>query len=222
MKETGKSEKNCRGAIILAGGDSKRLGQPKALLDFDGFSLIEVMVKSLGTHFQDITVVTDRPDLYRDLPVSLVGDLFTDRQKSPLRGIHAGLISSDLPYQFVVACDMPFLNLDLINYMAGFAPDCDAVVPRLGTYYQPLHSFYSRTCIDIIDWQVQRGCYKITDFYANLEIRFVDTSEVIRFDPKQESFININTRPDYEQALKIFLDRGKKAHTGGDKHAKNT
>jgi molybdenum cofactor guanylyltransferase len=198
-----------KGAIILAGGDSKRLGQPKALLDFHGQTLIELVVNRLSAAFEQLTVVTDRPDLYSHLPVILTGDLLTERQKSPLRGIHAGLSASGLPYQFVAACDMPFLNLRLIDYMSGFAHQYDAVVPRIDSYFQPLHAFYSRNCIDIIERQVRKGFYKVTDFYANLKIRFISADEIIRFDPDQESFININTWDDYNCALKLVArERG--------------
>jgi len=207
LKVSSNHENSRRGAIILAGGDSKRLGQPKALLDFNGCPLIEVIVNRLNTYFHEITVVTDRPELFSGLPVQFASDLLTAQQKSPLRGIHAGLKASDLPYQFVAACDMPFLNLELINYMVQFASEYDAVVPRIGNYYQPLHSFYSRNCIGIIDKQVQRGLYKVTDFYSNLKVRFINDSEIMQYDPDQESFININTWPDYERALKNFLDR---------------
>jgi len=207
LKVSSNHEGSRRGAIILAGGDSKRLGQPKALLDFSGRPLIEVIVNRLNTYFHEITVVTDRPDLFSGLPVQFASDLLTAQQKSPLRGIHAGLKASDLPYQFVAACDMPFLNLELINYMVQFTSEYDAVVPRIGNYYQPLHSFYSRNCIDIIDKQVQQGLYKVTDFYSNLTVRFINDSEIMQYDPDQESFININTWPDYERALKKFLDR---------------
>jgi len=198
----------CRGAIILAGGDSKRLGRPKALLDFNGRTLISMLVEHLGKIFSDITVVTDRPELYRDLPVHLTGDLLKHEEKSPLRGIHAGLSSSAYPYQFVAACDMPFLNLELIKYMARFAPIYDAVVPHVGgEYYQPLHAFYKRSCIGIIERQVNRGQFKVSEFYRTLEIRFIKPPEIARFDPDQESFININTWEDYEQALQMMAGR---------------
>lgn len=198
-----------RGAIILAGGDSKRLGQPKALLDFQGQTLIELMVIRLGHYFDRLTVVTDRPDLYRNLPVRITGDLLVDEHKSPLRGIHAGLSVSDLPYQFVAACDMPFLNLELVKYMEQYAAGYDAVVPRIGEYYQPLHSFYNRSCIGTIEKQLSLGCYKVTDFYDHIKIRFISSAEILRFDPNQESFININTWDDYENALEILANKQK-------------
>jgi len=99
------------GAIILAGGDSSRFGFPKPLLELDGMPLIEIIVRRLSYLFEQVTVVTDRQDLFTSLPVKLTGDLLTGYEKSPLRGIHAGLSVSELPYQFVVACDMPFINL---------------------------------------------------------------------------------------------------------------
>ena len=202
-------KQGCRGAIVLAGGDSKRLGQPKALLDFQGQTLIELMVTRLGQYFDRLTVVTDRPDLYRDLPVRITGDLLVDEHKSPLRGIHAGLSISDLPYQFVAACDMPFPNLELVKYMEQSAAGYDAVVPRIGEYYQPLHSFYNRSCIGIIEKQLSLGCYKVTDFYDHLKIRFISSAEILRFDPNQESFTNINTWDDYENALEILANKQK-------------
>jgi molybdenum cofactor guanylyltransferase len=192
------------GAIILAGGDSKRLGRPKALLDFCGKSLIEIMVERLYGIFDQVTLVTDRPELYEGLPVLVTNDLINDKVKSPLRGIHAGLSVSPLPYQFVVACDMPFLNIELVSYMARFAFNYDAVVPRVDSYFQPLHAFYSRNCIKIISRQLERGLYKVIDFYENINIKFIDSAEIKRFDPEEISFTNINTWPDYEQALKVI------------------
>lgn len=216
-----KVESEIRGAIILAGGDSKRLGQPKALLDFCGHTLIKTMVKKLSIYFHEITIVTDRPDLYSDLPVRLTGDIITSERKSPLRGIHAGLHGASLPYQFVAACDMPFLNLDLIRYMNAFAPAYDAVVPRIGSYFQPLHAFYSRNCLPLIERQLQEEHYKITDFYKCLKIRYIDITEIMRFDPKQESFININTWSDYERALDVLTKLEIQVNYGGDKNDQN-
>jgi len=196
-----------RGAIILAGGDSKRLGSPKALLKFQDCSLVELIIRRLGEYFDQLTLITDRADLYDHLPVKITGDIIKTDKKSPLRGIHAGLSSSPLPYQFVAACDMPFLNLDLISYMEKHAKDYDAVVPRIGDYFQPLHAYYSRTCLEVIERQVNKGRYKVTDFYSQLHVKYIGEDEIVRFDPQQLSFININRWSDYETALEIFSDR---------------
>ncbi len=188
------------GAIILAGGDSKRLGQPKPLLDLGGVTLLQRSVTLLSTVFQQITVVTDRPEFAAGLPVTITGDLLTGCPKSPLRGIHAGLSISTLPYQFVIACDMPFINPALIQYIAGLASRYDVVVPRIGDYYQPLHAFYSRDCLEPIRRRVEAGEGKATGFYNGLKIRYIGLAEITRFDPRQESFFNINTWEDYREA----------------------
>ncbi|HPZ10809.1 MAG TPA: molybdenum cofactor guanylyltransferase [Bacillota bacterium] len=192
------------GAIILAGGDSSRLGCPKPFLELEGESLIEIVVRRLSLLFEQITIVTDRQDLFAGLPVKLTGDLLTSHVKSPLRGIHAGLSVSDLPYQFVAACDMPFINLELVRYMAAFAPQYDAVVPRIGSYYQPLHAFYSRSCIEPIRKQVERGECKVTSFYDKIRVRHIGYSEIARFDPGQRSFFNVNTWADYLEAQNLL------------------
>ncbi|MEW5784702.1 MAG: molybdenum cofactor guanylyltransferase [Bacillota bacterium] len=196
--------KNTRGAVILAGGDSKRLGQVKPLLLLDGMTLIERAVVNLNPFFNRITVVTDRPEVTEGLPVKRTTDLLTGYPKSPLRGIHAGLSASELPFQFVMACDMPFINLALIRYMAAFAPNYDAVVPRVGDYYQPLYAYYCRSCLEPIRRQLEEGGGKVTRFYETVNVKFISESEIIEFDPQQESFFNINYWDDYTEAVNRF------------------
>ena len=207
MQRSGEDLKDigeCGGAVILAGGDSKRMGQPKALLDFFGMTLIERIVGILSPLFPSLTLVTDRPDLYSGLPAKITPDLISGGQKSPLRGIHAGLTVSTLPCQFVVACDMPLLNRDLIAFMVEEAEGYDAVVPRLGPHYQPLHAVYSRSSIAVIEKLLEEQRYKVTDFYEHLNIRYITEAEIERFDPGQVSFTNINTWGDYENALRLI------------------
>ncbi|MBS3943020.1 MAG: molybdenum cofactor guanylyltransferase [Dethiobacter sp.] len=192
-----------RGAIILAGGDSTRLGINKSLLELKGETLIKRAVFTLRAYFTQITLVADHPELFAHLPVRLAGDILTGYAKNPLRGIHAGLSAGNLPYQFVLACDMPFINLRLIRYMAQFAGRYDAVVPRNGNFHQPLHAFYSSSCLEPIRRQVEQGGGKITAFYHEVRVKYIDSAEIKRFDPMELSFFNINSRADYEEAQKL-------------------
>ena len=196
------------GAVILAGGDSKRMGSPKALLEIGGISLIERVVETLKPIFTRLTIVTDRPELFKGLPAQITGDLLIGNDKTPLRGIHAGLSASDLPWQFVVACDMPFLSPGLIQYMAKYAPSFDVVVPRVNSYYQPLHAFYSRSCVEKIESCLQRGCFKITDLYRDMNLYYIEHDDIIRHDPREVAFMNINTWGDYEKA-QIMVNQEK-------------
>lgn len=192
-----------RGAIILAGGDSARLGINKSLLELKGETLLKRAVFTLRAYFTQITVVTDHPELFSHLPVHLAGDILTGFAKNPLRGIHAGLSAGILPYQFVIACDMPFISLRLIRYMAQFAGRYDAVVPRSGSFYQPLHAFYSKSCIEPMRRQVEQGGGKITTFYHEVRVKYINSEKIARLDPLGLSFFNINSRADYEEAQRL-------------------
>lgn len=197
-------KKGERGAIILAGGDGKRLGRPKPFLELAGETLIGRIIELLCPLFPSITVVADRVDCFKHLPVHLTSDLLDQYQKTPLRGIHAGLSLLPLPYQFVTACDMPFLNRGLIEYMSRFAPDYDVVVPRIGFHYQPLHAFYSRNCREIIAAELSQGSRKVTNFFSRVRVKEINEAEISRFDPQQNSFFNINTRSDHAAALGLL------------------
>lgn len=195
-----------KGAIILAGGDSRRLGQPKALLDFGGLPLIARIYNRLKDRFNRITVVTDRPELFSWLPVEFTADMYPSSLKSPLRGIHAGLSVSNLSWQFVVACDMPFVNMSLAGYMESLQSGCQAIVPVVGSYYQPLHAFYHRSCLEIIEQRLHAGQNKVTGFYETIALCRVEAGVLKRYDPQGYSFMNINNWSDYEQARALVQE----------------
>ncbi|NMA92595.1 MAG: molybdenum cofactor guanylyltransferase [Firmicutes bacterium] len=202
-----------KGAIVLAGGASSRMGQPKTLLKLGGVTLVERVVRLLQPHFHHVTLVTNDDHVFGHLPVAIVRDRLTGGAKNPLRGIHAGLMATGLPYQFVVACDMPFLNLDFINFMGRYAADYDVVVPRTDSYYQPLHAYYSRSCLKVMERQILSRNFKVTGFYDRLNVKTIGLKEIRRFDPHQDSFFNINTWDDYKHAGKklaaLTLDPAK-------------
>lgn len=205
-----------RTAIILAGGESKRFGQPKALLRFGDKLIIEIIIEKLQEFFPEIIIVTDHPDPLRHLPVILTGDILTDCNKSSLRGLHAGLKTSSGAYNFVIACDMPFVNLLLIKYMHSIIPECDAVIPRVGEYVQPLYAFYLKEYVGTIEKHLLAGKFKIIELYRNLKIRYIEKEEIQRIDPDQKAFFNINTDVDFEIARQIYLqEKQTKSVLGG-------
>ncbi|MDY6912522.1 MAG: molybdenum cofactor guanylyltransferase, partial [Chloroflexota bacterium] len=128
------------------------------------------------------------------------------RGKGPLVGIYSGLKASGDEYSMVVACDMPFLNIGLINYMIGLAPDFDIVIPRVGELVEPLHAVYSRNCLNIMEKMIGSGNLKISNLLEQTRVRYVEKEEIDRFDPEHLSFFNINTPDDVEKAEKIIMN----------------
>lgn len=196
-------------AVILAGGDSKRMGTNKALLTLDNVCLIDMIVEKLTANFREVLIVTDNGRDFQHLNAVIVKDIIKQGEKNALRGVHAGLFHASSPAAFFVACDMPFLSSPLIHFMSKYALEYDAVVPRVGGYFQPLFAFYHRRILERITRSLEQQSFKITDFYAGLNMKEIDEASIQLFDPGMRSFFNINTRKDYEQALS-FLSREKR------------
>ncbi len=192
-------------AIVLAGGKSARMGQNKALVTVNEHKMIEGVVRELEKIFPEI-IISANGNTLADLGVRAVPDIFSGH--GPLGGIHAGLKASGHHVNFVVACDMPFLDVGLAAYMVHAAPGHDAVVPKLGEYYQPLFAVYTKGCIAAIESQLKRGHNRIVSFYSEVNIKFVGMDEIKRYGDPERIFFNVNTPGDLKLA-KVMAVRGR-------------
>jgi molybdopterin-guanine dinucleotide biosynthesis protein A len=148
-----------------------------------------------------IIVLAQGAEAPSSLPARVVGDIYP--HKGPLGGIYSGLVASRSFYSLVVACDMPFLNSDLLRYMSGLCSGFDVGIPMIGDYMEPLHAIYSQNCLEPIERQLKRGRLKVGDFFPAVRVRYVGGEEIDRFDPEHLSFFNINTKADLKRAREI-------------------
>ncbi len=180
---------------MLVGGRSRRQGRNKALEQFGGKSLIQHVIDSVSQVDDDILVVaaskSHLPKL--DPRIRIVNDRYP--VGGVLVGILTGLKASKSQYSLAVSCDMPFLNIDLIQYLTSLSRGFDAVIPRIGKMIEPLHAVYSRNCIDPIQAQIELGNLKISDVLDKSIVRYIE-----RDDPQHLSFININSEEDLKKA----------------------
>ena len=174
--------------ILLAGGKSKRMGQPKHLLLTSQGTLIEQLDLCLRHLFSE-TLVVGR-DL-ASMQLRTVSDLYL--AQSPLVGIYSGLLSSQTDVNFVLACDMPFVKSALVSYLISYAGDVDVVVPVVNGYYEPLCAVYCKRAIPVIKELLDRNVLKVTEIYSQLLVREVPEQTLRAFDPELSSFINLNT-----------------------------
>ena len=184
--------------IILAGGENRRMGTDKAFLELKGRPLIEHSIGVFSGLFQNTIIVTNSPERYRGYDVDVVRDALEAR--GPLTGIYSGLMHSRDELNFVAACDMPFLNQALIEFMVGAAGGFDAVVPKVGAYTEPLHAVYARRILPAIGSQLQRGEQRLQELLTRIAVRYITEAEIVRFDPLKQSFQNINTPEEYKEA----------------------
>jgi molybdopterin-guanine dinucleotide biosynthesis protein A len=205
----------CSG-IILAGGQSRRMGRDKAWIELDGVPLVVRVLARIRGLTDDVVIVTNDPAPFERLGTRLVGDEIPGA--GPLAGIAAGLEAVRHAYAVVVACDMPFLNVALLRYLLSLAPGYDLVIPNLPTGQEagrkregggrrakdldlhPLHAVYSKQCLAPLRAALERGDRQLTSFHDAVRVRIVPPDEILRFDPQGRSVQNLNTPQDLESA----------------------
>ena len=196
--------------IVLAGGKGLRLGRDKTVEAVGNTSLLERVVSNLSLFNSDIIIVTAVKQFlpqFIDYPkLRLVADIYPG--KGALGGVYTGLATSDSFYNLVVACDMPFLNRDLLRYMVQLADGFDLVMPRLGNLVEPLHAVYSKGCLTSMENLLKQGNLKVSDLLALVKVRYVEAEEINQLDPKHLSFFNINTETDLETAQELAREGG--------------
>ena len=191
--------------IVLAGGQSQRMGRNKALMELEGQTLIARVLDKVSLLCDELIISASETDLYADLPARVVPDVIPGR--GALSGIHAGLCAMRNEMALVVACDMPFLNLRLLRYMVVIAPGYDVIVPRVGGEYEPLHAMYSFNCIAPIAQLIAQGPRRVIDFYERVRVREVPQDKIALFEAEL-SFVNVNTPQQWADVQRLVAQRG--------------
>ena len=188
--------------VILAGGKSSRYGRNKALLEIDGTRLIERVIRIMGSLFQHLILITNTPHEYAYLKLPMHEDMIKDL--GPLGGIYTGLATMSDETGFFVACDMPFLNEDLIRYIVEVRNDFDAVVPKIDWKIEALHALYRKSCLPAIKDLIDSQEHQVVRFFHKVRVRDVGENEIRTFDPRLRSFININSPHELLGAKKLI------------------
>ena len=184
--------------IIMAGGKSSRMGTDKSFVPLLGKPMIEhVLDAVIGLADQQI-LITNKPADYAYLNLPMYGDIYPDN--GPLGGFHSALYHAATPYILVVACDMPWLNWPLLEYMISIRETADIIVPRWEKYPEPLHAIYSQRCLEPITANLESGLLKLTTFFGRVTVNYLDRETIARYDPSGQSFRNVNTPEELEKA----------------------
>lgn len=192
-------------SVILAGGKSLRLGHDKITEKVGNVTLLEKVISRIDSLSKDIVIVTAEERSFKEFAdnkkIKTLADIFPGR--GSLGGIYTGLKKSETFYNLVIAADMPFLNGELLAYMTEVADGFDFVIPKIGTFFEPLHAIYSKNCIAPIETMIKKNRRVIIELFDFVKVRYVEAEEIERFDPEHLSFFNINTVEDLELARKI-------------------
>lgn len=184
--------------IILAGGKNSRMGTNKAFLQLNGIRLIDSILSIYKFFFSEIIIVTNNPLSYTEFSdATVVTDIY--KRKGALGGIYTGLFYAKNHYSFIAACDMPFINKDLIAYLIQKTGQDDVIVPQLSQGFQPLHAIYSRNCLPHIKKMLFADQLKIDHFFKSVKLLCIDEEKIKSFDQDVRFFTNINTPEDFKE-----------------------
>jgi molybdopterin-guanine dinucleotide biosynthesis protein A len=188
-------------ALILAGGESRRMGQDKASLILNGMTLLEHVTLTMQSVFPKVIVSVRR--LREDIESQQVCD--EAEASGPLAGLIAGMTQVETPWIFAVACDMPFVKAGMIEQLAKYRFDSashnflKAVVPMIDGYQQPLAAFYATNTLAVMRKSLATGDNSIRGALKNLTVRYVSEAELSESDPQLGSFFDLDTPEDMAQ-----------------------
>ena len=198
--------------FILAGGESSRMGVDKGLLEIAGVPMIVRAARLAEAVTGTPAVVVGAPEKYRGLGLRAIADDWPGC--GPLGGIATALRASEADWNLIVACDLPHLTQEWLQYLLQRARDSaeEAVVamnvtPANKRGAEPLCAMYHKGSEPALRRALERGVRKVTDGLAQLRVEVIEPAEWKGFDSDGLLFKNVNTPADYEEAKAKFAGR---------------
>ncbi len=191
-------------AIILAGGQSKRIGENKALLKIGDKTIIEIIAIKFQKFFSNISISANDDSVYSFLDLPIVNDIY--KNYGPLSGIHASLINSKTEKNFFISCDLPLINPTSINYIIDHSNGFQITIPLIKGFPLYVCGVYSKSILECIEKLFNENPLKPS---LKTLTRIVDTN-ILNIEKEkfynENIFINMNTKEDFEFVRKIFLE----------------
>ena len=183
--------------LILCGGKSKRMGRPKAFLPYEGTTIINHLIRSLGGVFRQTLLVSNEPEDFEDLDIDVVKDILPHR--GPMGGILSGLLVAHYDHSFVIACDMPLVDKNLILNLARKRRENDVVIVSHDNGVEPLLGVYSKACVKPLEESLFSGTLSVKDLLGDLSCSMVRVKSSDNGD--LPAYFNVNTPKDYSRLI---------------------
>ncbi|HKL71056.1 MAG TPA: molybdenum cofactor guanylyltransferase [Marinilabiliaceae bacterium] len=189
--------------VILAGGQSRRMGFNKAEAEMYGESMLTRMIDKLR-ELTPLIVVSSGTSSYANISWPQIPDAYP--QYGPLGGIYSVLKVSNTSLNLVVSCDMPLVSIALLKYLVVRAAESDALITvpvDHGGQVQMMCAVYRRDVLPFVEQQIGAHALKMKDL---LELVSVEYIKIPREHPlyQEHAFMNVNTPSSLQEARKIW------------------
>jgi molybdopterin-guanine dinucleotide biosynthesis protein A len=191
------------GGVVLAGGQSTRMGTAKALLPFGPETMLQRVVRLLGTTVSPIVIVAAREQELPPLPSGTIVARDEREARGPLEGLRAGLkaLPDSVDGAYVTSCDVPLLVPAFVEHMLGLLGEHDIVVMEIDGFTHPLSAVYRRSVLPHVESLLAQDRLRPVFLFDAVHTRRVSPDEMRVADPDLRTLRNLNTREDYETAL---------------------
>jgi molybdopterin-guanine dinucleotide biosynthesis protein A len=192
------------GGIVLAGGRSRRMGQPKEALRFLDTTLLGHTVSVLDRCcFPVVVIARDAEQELPPLPIEAEIAYDDEADQGPLAGLAAGLaaVHGHCDAVFATACDAPFLTESAVGWLCGQLGTHAAVMPRIGGVLQPLAAVYRVDVLPTVQRLLAQGERRLHALAEHVDTRILDEAEVDAFDPSRRFLRNVNSPEEYAAVL---------------------
>lgn len=194
----------CKSAVILAGGKSSRMKFDKQFLVIYEKRLIYELANKLKNHFDEIIIITNKPEFYNDCDYKIVSDEI--KECGPLSGIHIGLKSANSEYVYILACDMPNIDDNYIEFLKdNVSEEHDAYISKLDRFVEPFHGIYKKSLFnDIEKFLLESDKKSIIRFLEskNKNIFYLSKDDFNKNNFNKNIFINLNNQQDLHNFIK--------------------
>ncbi len=185
----------------MAGGRSSRMKFNKAFAQVGGKPVIQIIIDKLQPIFQELMIISNEPQLFTSFGLPIFQDVYP--YLGPVGGIHSALVNASFDQMFILGCDMPFMNMQLVDYMLGKINNYDSVVPEIDSYLQPLAAVYNRSCLPIFSECLEHDKLKLTLIFSELNALVLKEDELQKFGRVREMFFNVNDPDALAEAQEI-------------------
>src|SRR5947209_9022937 len=177
------------GGIVLCGGQSKRMGQPKAWLPFAGEIMLPRVVRLLSEAVSPVVVVAAPEQDVPPLPVEVEVVRDEEKGRGPLQGLAAGLraLEGRADAAYLSSCDVPFLRPAFVRRLIELLGEHAICVPHVGDFHHPLAAVYRVEAVDAVERLLQATRLRPVFLFDAAPARAVGAEAWIDADPSLET-----------------------------------